>query len=190
MESPECPGSDYAGTQGDSRRFRIRTPRRQCRTTTQGKPNSRQVAPITIDLDQYWDSFHSWLPSGMAGAGCGRQFSTVDHSVIRGLVTTLLHFVAELPLSNGAGGPAMQPVSHKANEGSPHQPSAPSIRHANSGLFVLCLVSESQPTARQPWVWPDTSQAMVQMKPAIFRSTAVVTWQEGLPAWNRRRYRA
>ncbi len=48
MESPECPGSDYAGTQGDSRRYRIRTPRRQCRTTTQGKSNSRQVAPITF----------------------------------------------------------------------------------------------------------------------------------------------
>ena len=50
MESPECPGSDYAGTQGDSRRYRIRTPRRQCRTTTQGKSNSRQVAPITVEV--------------------------------------------------------------------------------------------------------------------------------------------
>ncbi len=32
-------------------------------------------------------SLHSWPPSGMTGAGCGWLFSTVDHSVIRGLVT-------------------------------------------------------------------------------------------------------
>ena len=83
-------------------------------------------------------SLHSWPPSGMTGAGYGWLFSTVDHSVIRGLVSALLHFVVELPLSKVAGGLALQPVSHRVSEGSPHRPSAPCTRHANSVLSVLC----------------------------------------------------
>ena len=130
-------------------------------------------------------SFHSWPPSGMAGAGWGWLSSTVDHSVIRGLVTASLHFVTEQPLSNVAAGLALQPVSQSVAEGSPHRPSAPRTRHANSGLSVLYLGSGTQPTARQPWVWPDTSQAMAQMKLTSSRATAVVTWHFGLPARNR-----